>query len=120
MFRIVLLLLSTFSLQALASDKCEKVVSGYESKDTMYVVCDSLSGITLEQANQKLKSIFDQYKSEPDEIIVYFVSSHALVGKPDSELQPEEFVGFYYTHNSTLIIWPNIKSRRKEMYLKWW
>jgi hypothetical protein len=120
MFRITLLLLISFSFQVLAGDECEKVVSGYETKDTMYVVCDSLTGITLEQANQKLKSIFEQYKGEPDEIIVYFVSSQKLVGKSDTELQPEDFVGFYYTHNSVLIIWPNIESRKKEMYLKWW
>ena len=120
MFRITLLLLLSFSFQVLASDECEKVVSGYETKDTMYVICDSLTGITLEQANQKLKSIFEQYKGEPDEIIVYFVSSQKLVGKSDTELQPEDFVGFYYTHNSVLTIWPNLESRKKEMYLKWW
>ena len=88
MIRIALFLFSVFSFQVSANDKCDQVVAGYESNDVMYVICKDLAGFTLEQANQKLKSIFDQYQGEPDEILVYFVSNLKSVGKPKSIGQP--------------------------------
>lgn len=102
------------------ASSCDKVAEGYESSDEMYVVCNDLSLITLDEANAKLKKIFEQYKGEPDEILIYFVPDNKFVGVAQDKLKPEEFVGWYYTHNSTLVIWPNIPEKRKELQLKWW
>ncbi|MEE4245627.1 MAG: hypothetical protein V2I33_09460 [Kangiellaceae bacterium] len=103
MNRILALILLLYPLFALANS-CDKVAKGYESSDDMYVVCNDLSQLSLSEANGKLKNIFEQYKGEPDEILVYFVSDNKLVGVAEDKLKPEEFVGRYYTHNSTLII----------------
>ncbi|MDO6721582.1 hypothetical protein Q4575_19425 [Psychrosphaera sp. 1_MG-2023] len=120
MYRALTLIFAMFSFCVSAEDKCDQVVSGYESSDVMYVICDNLSGLTLKEANQTLEHIFEQYKGPPDEILVYFVSSKKLVGVPEKKLKPEDLIGIYYTHDSILTAWPYIESRKKEYQLKWW
>ncbi|WMS88382.1 hypothetical protein [Pleionea litopenaei] len=119
MSRVLALFLSICPIFTLANT-CDKVAEGYEISDEMYVVCSDLSHLALNEANATLKNIFEQYEGEPDEILVYFVSDEKLVGIAEDKLKPEEFVGRYYTHNSTLTIWPNIPVKRKELQLKWW
>ena len=86
----------------------------------MYVVCKDLSEVTETKANQILKRVFEQYTGEPDEILVYFVSTLNFVGVPDSDISPNDLVGVYYTHDSILTVWPKVESRKKEIHLKWW
>lgn len=116
---IFLFILLSFSFSAFANDNCQQVAEGYEDTDEMYVVCDDLSIFTLVEINQKMKAIMEQYEGEPDEIVVYFVSSSNAISKSYKALSSQELVALYYTHDSLLTLWPKIASRKKEMLLEW-
>ena len=116
---IFLFILLSFSFSAFANDNCQQVAEGYEDTDEMYVVCDDLSIFTLVEINQKMKTIMEQYEGEPDEIVVYFVSSSNAISKSYKALSAQELVALYYTHDSLLTLWPKIASRKKEMLLEW-
>ena len=77
----------------------------------MFVLCTKLDMVDNAQATKLVKSIMAQYKGPPDEILVHFVKSKSSVG--DTNISPEEFVGYYYTHSNELVIWPEIKSKTK-------
>lgn len=112
--KIVIAVLVFFSLPGFA---CEKVVAGYESKDLMYVVCPSLEGLSSVEASALVANVMSQYIGPPDEVLVYFVVSSELVGKPERDMSDSELVGVYYTHESKLFIWPNSKSRKNTIEL---
>jgi len=116
---IFLFILLSFSLSAFTNDNCQQVAEGYEDTDEMYVVCHDLSIFTLVEINQKMKTIMEQYQGEPDEIMVYFVSSKSAIGKSYKTLSTKELVALYYTHDSLLTLWPKINSRKQEILLEW-
>jgi hypothetical protein len=117
MKNFVLLLIILLSFSTHASSACDKVVSDYETKDIMYVICSDLSTLSDEEASDLIIRLFNQYKGPPDEVAIYFVLSAELVGKTNPE--GNELVGFYYTHNNKLEIWPNLKSRKKVIEVTW-
>ena len=98
---------------------CDQVAGGYESKDTMYVVCANLPSLSNENASRLVHSVMGQYKGPQDEVLVYFVSSPNVVGKPESEMTSEELVGYYYTHSHKLVFWPNSKALKKVVEITW-
>jgi len=107
----------TLASNIYASEKCSKVVSGYEAQDIMYVICKDLSHLSNKKASELIINIFNQYKGPPDEILVYFVASKSSVGKTNPE--GNELVGSYYTHSSELEIWPNSKNKKRVIKIKW-
>jgi hypothetical protein len=117
MKNIVLILSILLSFGAHASSTCYKVVSDYETKDIMYVICSDLSSLSEEEASDLIIRLFNQYKGLPDEVAIYFVASAELVGKASPE--GNELVGFYYSHNSKLEIWPNSESSKKVIEITW-
>lgn len=118
MHKVILILVGlTLSAMASAAEKCNKIVSGYENSDTIYVVCDDLSGISQEAADNLIKEIFSQYKGPPDEIFVFFISSLDYVGK--FEFPPEVWVADYYTHHNQLTLWPKIKGKTRAIKIQW-
>ena len=112
----ITLLAIVFSSSSFA---CNKVAQGYEDKDTMYVVCGNLSGLSSDKASKLVRSIMSQYTGPPDEIIVYFVASSDLVGKAENAMSETELVGYYYTHSPELVIWPSSKTLKKVVGLTW-
>ena len=72
---IFLFILLSLPFSAFANTSCEDVSEGYEDTDEMYVVCNNLSKFSIIEINQKMKLIMEQYQGEPNEIMVYFVSS---------------------------------------------
>jgi len=117
MKNFVLLLFIFLSFSAHSSSACDKVVSSYETKDVMYVICTDLSTLSDEEASDLVIRLFNQYRGPPDEVAIYFVTSAELVGKTKPE--GNELVGIYYTHNNKLEIWPNLKSRKKVIEITW-
>lgn len=113
---IFLFILLGLSFSIIADDSCQQVAEGYEDTDEMYVVCKDLSQFTVAENNQKMKIIMEQYQGEPDEIMVYFVSSLSAVGKSYKALSTKELVALFYTHDS---LWPKIDSRKKDVLLEW-
>ncbi|MCP3920998.1 MAG: hypothetical protein GY714_00285 [Desulfobacterales bacterium] len=103
------ILLITASL-SYAND-CRVVIHGFETKDTMYVLCKDLSGIDEKEAKELVIEIMGQYKGPPDEIIVYFIGSIEDLGKVN--YNSKNLVGFYYTHSNELIIWPGQEGKKK-------
>ena len=116
---IFLFILLGLSFSIIADDSCQQVAEGYEDTDEMYVVCKDLSQFTVAENNQKMKIIMEQYQGEPDEIMVYFVSSISAVGKSYKALSTKELVALFYTHDSLLTLWPKIDSRKKDVLLEW-
>ena len=116
---IFLFILLGLSFSIIADDSCQQVAEGYEDTDEMYVVCKDLSQFTVAENNQKMKIIMEQYQGEPDEIMVYFVSSLSAVGKSYKALSTKELVALFYTHDSLLTLWPKIDSRKKDVLLEW-
>ena len=114
---IATLILMTLTLNSHASEKCNEVVSGYETQDEMYVVCKDLSHLTNNNASKLIINIFNQYKGPPDEILVYFVASKKSVGLNNPV--GNELVGSYYTHSNELEIWPNSKTKKRVIKIKW-
>ncbi len=98
---------------------CGKVAEGYEDRDKMYVVCPNLSNLSNDDASQLVLNVMNQYKGPPDEVIVYFVSSKKVVGKPEAEINAMELVGYYYTHSHQLIVWPKLKTLKKVVEITW-
>ncbi len=115
--KILLLLLSSlYSLSSLSFNECNKVASGYEKRDIMYVVCKDLSGVDERSASELIINLFGQYKGPPDEVAIFFVATPDLIGKTNPE--GHELVGFYYSHSNKLEIWPNSKNN-KEFEITW-
>jgi len=118
MNKLVSLILSlSISPVVCVAEGCSKVIPGYEESDTMYVVCEDLSGITQEESNKLIKNIFSQYKGEPDEVFVFFVSSKEYVGK--FEFPAEVWVADYYTHHNKLTLWPKVKEKTRAITIQW-
>ena len=116
---IFLFILLGLSFSIIADDSCQQVAEGYEDTDEMYVICKDLSQFTVAENNQKMKIIMEQYQGEPDEIMVYFVSSISAAGKSYKALSTKELVALFYTHDSLLTLWPKIDSRKKDVLLEW-
>ena len=116
---IFLFILLSLPFSVFADITCEDVAEGYEDTDEMYVVCNNLSKFSMTEINQKMKLIMEQYQGEPDEIMVYFVSSKYAVGKPYNDLSAKELIALYYTHDGLLTFWPKIDSRKKDILLEW-
>lgn len=108
-----------FILLIFEAGACDKVVDSYESKDTMYVVCPNLANLSNDNSSKLVFRILAQYKGPPDEVTVYFVSNSSMVGKSESDMGEQELVGYYYTHNHELVIWPNSKSLKRVVQLTW-
>jgi len=116
---IFLFILLSLPFSAFANTSCEDVSEGYEDTDEMYVVCNNLSKFSITEINQKMKLIMEQYQGEPNEIMVYFVSSKHAVGKPYNDLPAKELIALYYTNDGLLTFWPKINSRKKDILLEW-
>ncbi|VAW81951.1 hypothetical protein MNBD_GAMMA12-1968 [hydrothermal vent metagenome] len=95
--------------------KCGQVAPGYEQKSTMYVVCRDLNVNNKREATLLIKKVMSQYSGPPDEIVIHFVKSKSSIGEAKPTAQ--ESVGYYYTHNNRLLIWPKIKSKAKVFIL---
>jgi len=108
-----------FILLSFKAVACDIVVEGYESKDTMYVVCPNLANLSNDDSSKLIFRVLAQYKGPPDEVTVYFVSNSSVVGKSESDIGEQELVGHYYTHNHELVIWPNSKSLKRVVQLTW-
>ena len=115
---IFLFILLGLSFSIFADNDCQQVAEGYEDTTEMYVVCNDLSKFTVLETSHKVKNIMEQYQGEPDEVMVYFVSSKNVVGKSYKALSAKELVALYYTHDTLLTLWPKINSRKKEMILE--
>jgi hypothetical protein len=113
----VFVIIFLFSIELYANESCNKVVSGYEKSDLMYVVYPNLPNLTLEQMNAAVKAVMSQNTIVMDEILVYFVATKGDVG--NDNLKPNNFVGFYYTHDSVLTLWPDIESKRKDIKINY-
>ena len=113
---ITTLLFLVSTLNVFASEKCDKVVPGFEAKDTMYVICEDLSSLSQAKASELITNLVKQYKGPPDEIIIYFVTTEDSVGK--SNLKGSELAGVYYTHSHKLEIRPNSKKNKRTIEIK--
>ena len=113
---IFAIILTIIASNIYASEKCSKVVSGFEAQDIMYVICKDLSFLSNNEASRLIINIFNQYKGPPDEIRIYFVASSKSVGI--SNIKGNELVGSYYTHSNELEIWPNSKSNKRVINIK--
>ena len=113
--RIVLFCLAIF--YSGISNACDRVVTGYEKSDSMFVICEDLSLFSVEDASELIIGLFNQYKGPPDEVAIYFVTGKNFVG--NLNIQDDNLVGFYYTHDNNLIIWPNSKNELKTLQVVW-
>jgi len=114
---VVFVIIFMFSIELHANESCNKVVSGYEKSDLMYVVCPDLPNLSLEQMNRAVKAVMAHNTIVMDEILVYFVATKGDVG--NDNLKPNNFIGFYYTHDSILTLWPEIESKRKDIKINY-
>jgi len=113
----ILILALTFSVTSYANDNCNKVVSGYEKSDLMYVVCPNFPSFTKERMTKIVKAVMEQNTYVQDEILVYFVASKSDVGK--DALLPNSFIGLYYTHDSVLTLWPEVKAKKIDIQIEY-
>lgn len=110
----LMIILLLFSINALA---CDKIVEGYQKSDGMFVICDDLSALSTDDVSELIINLFNQYQGPPDEISIFFVSSSEFVG--DRNLTDDNLVGFYYTHDNNLIIWPNSNTNKRIVQIIW-
>lgn len=113
--RVVTAITALFCVSA--SYACDKVAPGYERFDAMFVVCKGLSGHSNDEISDLIINLFNQYKGPPDEVAIYFVSNKNLIGKPD--ITDDGLVGFYYTRDNNLVLWPNSDNQRKTLQVVW-
>jgi len=114
--RFTLLLLFLITPSFLFAE-CENVVTGYETRDIMYVLCGELSISSSGEATRLIKTILGQYEGPPDEIMVYFVKSESSIGVENPS--QEDLLGYYYTHTNELVIWPGNKPKTMVFKIEW-
>ncbi|MFL0804629.1 MAG: hypothetical protein K6L81_12990 [Agarilytica sp.] len=99
---IILLLLASFK-----AFSCDKIVEGYETKDTMYSICPNFAELPDDMASKLVYVLLKQYRGPPDEILIYFVASKEFVGKD------KELLGYYYTHSHEIVVHPGSEKETK-------
>lgn len=99
------------------SNACDRVVTGYEKSDSMFVICADLSSFSVEDVSELIIGLYNQYKGPPDDVAIYFVTGKEFVG--NLNIKDNNLVGFYYTHDNNLIIWPNFKDDVKTLQVVW-
>jgi hypothetical protein len=111
---ILVTILSLLSSTVFAGS-CIEIAKYDELNSQIIVVCPNLYKFNNEKASKTVRKIFSSRKFVPDEYEIYFVvSKDNLVVK---DLTPNELVGWYYTHDNQLTIWPEIPNKKKIMQL---
>jgi len=111
---ITVFILLLFSNLLLAED-CAEIKHFDELMSEIYVVCPNLNELAEPEMSIIVEKIFSSRKFIPDEYIVNFVLSTS--GLPPNKLTSENHIGWYYTHDHKIRIWPKNKSKSKEIQL---
>ncbi len=111
---ISLLIFSLISLDSIASS-CRTIVKYDELQSTIYVVCPELPALSGKEASKIIEDIFASKKFAPDEYKIYFVATKNLISS--TSYKSKSLIGWYYTHNQELIVWPNVESKKKILNL---
>ncbi|MCL6415667.1 hypothetical protein MIB92_08390 [Aestuariirhabdus sp. Z084] len=117
MSRLLAVVMMFLAMDAYSYQGCDKLATGYEAGYTLYVLCDDLTGITEPEASALMRKLFAQYRGPRDEVLVYFVKSPGSFGR--TQFESSSFVGVYYTHDNSLIIWPEIEAKRESFAIEW-
>lgn len=81
----------------------------------IFVVCPELPSLSEPEITTIVSKIFSSRKFVPDEYIINFVLSAEDL--PPAKLAKENHVGWYYTHDHKIQIWPNIEAKKRVLQL---
>jgi hypothetical protein len=115
LYRVLLIISTLFSFSVLA-DSCTDIASYDELMSEIYVVCPNLDNISDEDLGTIVYTIFTKNKFPPDEYTIDFVTSNKFIAQ--DSLTKENHIGFYYTHDNGLIIWPKDPSKKRHVQLR--
>jgi len=103
----LLAFLCVFANHSFACDKAAKID---EMQSIIYSVCPNFPELPNDSASKLVMNLLSQYTGQPDEIMIYFLASKEGIGK----LQPskDELLGYYYTHDHKIVVWPNTKKEK--------
>ncbi len=111
--------LSLFILMSLLSftsisDECFKVEKLDSARSEIYVVCPELPSKSDSELGNIIYTIFTENKFPPDEYVINFVISQEFLDH--KSLNKINHIGFYYTHDNSLVVWP--KNEAKKRYIR--
>lgn len=96
---------------------CDSIV-GYEDS-IIFVECESLDQYGHEDIGQIVADIFASRDWEPDEYLIYFVSSQSLADTFEGQEMTgtkewgDSLIASYYTHSHEVTLWPNSQDKRQ-------
>ncbi len=103
-----------FSTNLLA-DSCSEVARYDELMSQIYVVCPELPGMSKWEINEIVREIFSSQEFVPDEYTIDFVLSEQYLSQ--EKLTKTTHIGWYYTHNNRVTIWPQKPDSKKVIQL---
>ena len=111
----LLIFISLFSFSAIA-DACSKVAKFDEARSEIYVVCPELPSKTDTELGNIVYTIFTSNEFPPDEYVIHFVISKEFLDH--KLLNTDSHIGFYYTHDNGLVIWPKNEAKKRHVQLR--
>ncbi|MBB3170217.1 hypothetical protein [Simiduia aestuariiviva] len=115
MNKVLLVVAALFSFNTLA-DTCTEIAKYDELMSQIYVVCPDLPNINDDDLGTIVYTIFKENEFTPDEYTIDFVTSKQFLTQ--ESLTKENHVGFYYTHDNGLIIWPKNQDKIRHVQLR--
>ncbi|MBY6213281.1 hypothetical protein KUV95_17190 [Microbulbifer agarilyticus] len=107
--RTILLIIfsSAYAIEPLA---CSKAAEIDEDRSIIYSVCPGFAELSNDKASKLVKNLLSEYNGQPDEVLIYFLQSK----NETVEISPleEAVIGFYYTHDHKIVVWPNTQKER--------
>lgn len=115
MNRNIILFLALFPIGAF-SNTCSEIAKYDEPNSEIYVVCPDLPIKSTPELIAIVHAIFTKNTLQPDEYTIDFVTSKQFLTQ--ESLKKENHVGFYYTHNGELVIWPKNQETTRNVKLR--
>ncbi|NQZ87800.1 MAG: hypothetical protein HRU38_00445 [Saccharospirillaceae bacterium] len=115
MGRVLLIISILFSFNVLAAS-CTEIAKYDELMSEIYVVCPNLDNISDDELGVIVYTIFTKNEFPPDEYTIDFVTSKKFITQ--DSLTKETHIGFYYTHDNGLMIWPKDPNKKRHVQLR--
>ena len=114
MLKIVFIAITLFSIKVFASG-CAEIAKYDEETSEIYVVCPNLDSLSDAEISKAVSTIFTSKEFPPDEHTIDFVLSAAYLTQ--ATLTKDNHIGFYYTHDNQLVIWPKDSGKKRVVQL---
>jgi hypothetical protein len=114
MLKIILIAMTLFSIKAFAAE-CAEIAKYDEDKSEIYVVCPNLDNLSDSEISKAISTVFASRGFVPDEYTIDFVLSAAYLTQ--ATLTKDNHIGFYYTHDNQLVIWPKNSGKKRVVQL---